>query len=96
MGNRNFRQFPSPLALGRTTGIRPALRESLLAPFVDVEDVPIDIDEDGIARPRPRARPRPTDPRPAGGGDPEDFDTVARRRRRDEFAGRPGQPRSVF
>ena len=53
MGNRNFRQFPSPLELGRSTTTSPALRESLLAPFTDVEDVPIDIDEDGVARPRP-------------------------------------------
>jgi hypothetical protein len=53
MGNRNFRQFPSPLELGRSTTTTPALRKSLLAPFTDVEDVPIDIDEDGVARPRP-------------------------------------------
>ena len=56
MGNRNFRQFPSPLELGRTTTTSPTVRRGLLAPFTDVddvEDVDIDIDGDGVARPRP-------------------------------------------
>ena len=85
MGRRNFRQFPSPLELGRSTTTSPALRKSLLAPFTDVEDVPIEEDADGVARPRPpgadeaekRARERAE--RVASGT----------RRRQDEFAGRP-------
>ena len=53
MGNRNFRQFPSPLELGRNTGASPTLRAGFESPFTDVTDVPIEEDGDGVPRPRP-------------------------------------------